>query len=69
MKPGSLFVLGPQTNLEWKHSLVEVKKEQILDKKREIEPRLSLVFRDIKTKVSREEVEEQVEKKERKKKK
>jgi len=69
MKPGSLFVLGPQTNREWKHSLVEVKKEQILDKKREIEPRLSLVFRDIKTKVSREEAEEQVEKKERKKKK
>jgi len=40
MKPGSLFVLGHKTNANYQHAILAVK-----DKK--LEPRLSLIFRQI----------------------
>lgn len=40
---GSLFILGPETNRIKEHSLVPVYQEKLLDSKREIKPRISIV--------------------------
>eukprot|EP01111_Echinosteliopsis_oligospora_P013093 TRINITY_DN4604_c0_g2_i1.p1 TRINITY_DN4604_c0_g2~~TRINITY_DN4604_c0_g2_i1.p1 ORF type:complete len:268 (-),score=49.90 TRINITY_DN4604_c0_g2_i1:7-810(-) len=48
LEPGSLFILGPETNSTMQHAVVETKEM--------VGPRISLVMRDIKTIVPREEV-------------
>lgn len=48
--PGDLFVLGYQTNLTHKHAIMPVTREQ------KVEPRISLVFRNIRTVVPLAEV-------------
>lgn len=60
MEPGSLFVLGPQTNATMKHAIVVGKDERVLDKNRIIGPRVSLVLRDISTSVSAKEMLEMI---------
>lgn len=57
-RAGDLFVLGPQTNAEWRHAVVPVAHETLQIERREREggdvlPRISVVFRDIKTVVPR----------------
>lgn len=39
LQPGSLFCLGPQTNAEYKHAILQTKQE--------VCPRISLTFRDV----------------------
>ena len=60
MKSGSLFILGPQTNVATKHALVAVEDEVLLDKTRVVEPRISVIGRHIRTVVSRAELERRV---------
>eukprot|EP01111_Echinosteliopsis_oligospora_P013092 TRINITY_DN4604_c0_g1_i1.p1 TRINITY_DN4604_c0_g1~~TRINITY_DN4604_c0_g1_i1.p1 ORF type:complete len:272 (-),score=58.40 TRINITY_DN4604_c0_g1_i1:51-866(-) len=48
LEPGSLFILGPETNSTMQHAVVETKEL--------VGPRISLVMRDIKTIVPREEM-------------
>ena len=58
MEPGSMLVLGWQTNLVKEHSVVPLADERVLPPPDELEPpaggRISLVMRDIKTVVSLE---------------
>ena len=58
LKPGDLFILGPETNRDLRHAVVPVKDERVLqrDPSVEIGPRISLVFRDICTSITLREV-------------
>ncbi len=48
LKPGDLFVLGYQTNLEYQYSIVPVRRELYTERPSEdIHPCITLVFRDI----------------------
>ena len=55
MEPGSLFVLGPLTNQIMKHSLVKVEDELLIQRQNgeEVGPRISLVFREITSYISK----------------
>jgi 2OG-Fe(II) oxygenase superfamily len=53
LEDGDLFVLGPRTNEILKHAVLPVKDEQITERHgSSIEPRISIVLRDIKTQVA-----------------
>lgn len=60
MEPGSMFILGPQTNFEFYHTIVKVKSERAIEREKRADgtpmfgPRISLVLREIKTSISRE---------------
>jgi hypothetical protein len=57
LEDGDLFVLGPRTNASLKHAVLPVKDEQIIERHgTAVEPRISIVLRDIKTQLSRAEV-------------
>jgi alkylated DNA repair dioxygenase AlkB len=57
LEDGDLFVLGPLTNAQLKHAVLPVKDEQIIERHgAAIEPRISIVLRDIKTQLSRAQV-------------
>jgi len=47
MEPGSLLVLGPQTNATMTHSIVSGKDEVLLKRTSPVGTRISMVFRDI----------------------
>jgi alkylated DNA repair dioxygenase AlkB len=50
LQPGSLFVLGPRTNVAYQHSIVPIADEQLIDRDVvPVTPRISLVLRDIST--------------------
>jgi alkylated DNA repair dioxygenase AlkB len=52
MEPGSVFVLGPKTNSTWKHCIFPPAKGS------EFSPRISLVFRNIKTIFTKEQIQQ-----------
>jgi alkylated DNA repair dioxygenase AlkB len=57
MEPGSLFVLGPETNRLLQHSIVPESDETRIDREKEpLQPRISLVARHISTVLSRREL-------------
>ncbi len=56
MEPGSLFLLGPKTNSLMKHTLVKIADERVIERTQPIQPRLSLVMRQIKTQMNRDDV-------------
>jgi hypothetical protein len=57
MEPGSLFVLGPETNRLLQHSIVPESDETCTDREKEpLQPRISLVARHISTVLSRREL-------------
>jgi alkylated DNA repair dioxygenase AlkB len=58
--PGDLFILGPRTNGLMKHAVVPPEKEQVLPRGRKYGPRISLVFRNIKTVISAAQVEKEI---------
>jgi hypothetical protein len=49
MEPGSLFILGHQTNKIMKHSIVPITKERLIKRTSQCGARISIVFRNIKT--------------------
>ncbi len=53
--PGDLFVLGPRTNELHRHAIVPVKDETLIRRARGhvVQPRISIVFRDIATQITR----------------
>jgi alkylated DNA repair dioxygenase AlkB len=54
---GDLFVLGPATNARMKHAVLPVKDERIIERHGAgVEPRISIVMRDIKTQLSQAQV-------------
>jgi len=59
LRPGDLFILGPKTNQELRHAVVPVSRERVIQRAADapIEPRMSLVFRDICTTVSLQEAQ------------
>lgn len=67
MQPGSLFVLGPQTNIQYEHSIVAVGDERFFQRKA-VSARMSLVLRNISTMMTREKVLEKIAKSEQSKK-
>jgi alkylated DNA repair dioxygenase AlkB len=57
LEDGDLFVLGPLTKARLKHVVLPVKGEQIIERHgAAVEPRISMVLRDIKTQLSRAHV-------------
>jgi hypothetical protein len=57
LEDGDLFVLGPCTNASLKHAVLPVKDEQIIESHdAAVEPRISIVLRDMKTQLSRAQV-------------
>jgi 2OG-Fe(II) oxygenase superfamily len=57
LEDGDLFVLGPRTNAWLKHAVLPAKDEQIIERHEAgVEPRISIVMRDIKTQLSRAQV-------------
>jgi len=57
MEPGSLFILGPDTNATMQHSIVKTCEEKILKRiPLDTDPRISLVLRDVCTLKPRTEV-------------
>eukprot|EP00953_Heterococcus_sp_UTEX-ZZ885_P024602 13451-Heterococcus_DN1.PRE.4 len=66
LEDGDLFVLGPLTNAQLKHAVLPVKDEQIIERNgTAVEPRISIVLRDIKTQLSRAQVIAKIAKSER----
>jgi len=65
MEPGSLFILGPRTNQQKQHAIVQVKDEVLISRSGPVMPRLSLVLRDIKTAVTFVQVQQHLERKRR----
>jgi alkylated DNA repair dioxygenase AlkB len=66
LENGDLFVLGPLTNAQLKHAVLPVKDEHIIERNgTAVEPRISIVLRDIKTQVSRAQVIAKIAKSER----
>mgnify|MGYP001195865272 CR=1 FL=1 len=63
MQPASLFVLGPQTNIQYEHSIVPVGDERYFQRK-DVSARLSLVLRNISTMMTCENVKEKIKKSE-----
>ena len=60
VEEGDLFVLGPKTNEKYRHTIVRAKRK--IDDE-QVGPRISLVFRDIKTMISPHELEKRAAKK------
>jgi alkylated DNA repair dioxygenase AlkB len=57
LENGDLFVLGPLTNAQLKHAVLPVNEERIIERNgKAIEPRISIVLRDIQTQLSRAQV-------------
>jgi alkylated DNA repair dioxygenase AlkB len=57
LEDGDLFVLGPRTNASLKHAVLPVKDEQIIERHgAAVEPRISIVLRDIETQLSKAQV-------------
>jgi 2OG-Fe(II) oxygenase superfamily len=57
LEDGDLFVLGPRTNASLKHAVLPVKDEQIIERHgAAVQPRISIVLRDIGTQLSRAQV-------------
>jgi hypothetical protein len=54
LRDGDLFVLGPLTNATMNHSLLPVSKETHIKRSGSVHPRISIVLRQIHTKVSQE---------------
>ncbi len=56
LKPGDLFILGWRTNLHYQHSIVPVNEERQIQREPGVDvgPRISLVFRNIATTITRE---------------
>jgi alkylated DNA repair dioxygenase AlkB len=53
LEDGDLFVLGPCTNAQLKHAVLPVKDERIIERHgAAVQPRISIVLRDIKTQLS-----------------
>jgi alkylated DNA repair dioxygenase AlkB len=71
LRPGDLFILGWKTNLAYEHSIVPVSSEKQIQREPGVDvgPRISLVMRDIATFLTREELEEKLQKSTRKKRK
>jgi alkylated DNA repair dioxygenase AlkB len=66
LEDGDLFVLGPLTNAQLKHAVLPVKDEHIIERNgAAVEPRISIVLRDIKTQLSRAQVIAKIAKSER----
>ena len=66
LEDGDLFVLGPCTNAQLKHAVLPVKDEKIIERHaRAVNPRISIVLRDIKTQLSRAQVMANIAKSER----
>ena len=66
LEDGDLFVLGPCTNAQLKHAVLPVKDEKIIERHvRAVDPRISIVLRDIKTQLSRAQVMANIAKSER----
>ena len=57
LRPGDLFILGPMTNAAYRHSIVPVHQESLIqrDPSVEVGPRISIVLRDIRSMITREE--------------
>ena len=63
MQPGSLFVLGPRDNHDYQHSIVPQCDERVIDRRSEpLEPRISLVLRNIATTMQRADLDDKIEK-------
>ena len=60
MEAGSMFILGPKTNKELYHEIVPVKEEKII-KRENINTRLSLVLRNIKTLIPDKKLKQNIE--------
>lgn len=62
LNAGDLFVLGPKTNLLHKHCIVPVDEERNIarDPEREIGSRISLVLRNISTKMTTREIQKEI---------
>jgi alkylated DNA repair dioxygenase AlkB len=60
MEPGSLFLLGPKTNSLMKHTLVKIADERVIKRTGAVKPRLSLVMRQIKTQMTRDQVQKKI---------
>jgi len=56
MEPGSLFILGPQTNETMQHSVVPVAKERRLGLRKEVGPCMTLVLRNVCTMMTKKQV-------------
>lgn len=61
LRPGSLFVLGPETNMSMTHAIAPLKDEKIL-KRDTVGPRVSFVFRNIRTHFHRRHIAEKASK-------
>ena len=57
LNPGDLFILGPKTNESHRHSIVPVADEKLITRENDVivGSRISMVLRDIKSVMSREE--------------
>jgi alkylated DNA repair dioxygenase AlkB len=62
--PGDLFVLGPRTNVHYRHAIVPVEEERLIERAddHEVQPRVSIVCRDIATRVTLKEAREKAKK-------
>jgi alkylated DNA repair dioxygenase AlkB len=66
LEDGDLFVLGPLTNAQLKHAVLPVKHEQLIERQgAAVQPRISIVLRDIETRLSRAQVVAKIPKSER----
>ena len=57
LEPGDLFILGSKTNVKYRHAIVPVAEEKTIKRQPGVEvgPRISIVFRDIKSRITRDE--------------
>lgn len=54
LRHGDIFILGPRTNKLLKHRIATIAQERVIERPNgEFGPRVSIVLRDIKTKISR----------------
>lgn len=56
MEPGSLFILGPQTNETMQHSVVPLTRERRLGLRKEVGPCMTLVLRNVCTMMTKKQV-------------
>lgn len=56
LEPGSLFVLGPQTNKQMKHAIIPIAKETVIKRDAPCKPRISIVLRNIVRSLKEEDI-------------
>jgi hypothetical protein len=57
LNSGDLFILGPKTNALYRHSIVPVERERLTKRAKvvDVKPRISIVFYNVATMITREE--------------